>query len=154
LKPTIISSIFSVKSNRKYESTIYDRALEMLNFVGLKEKHNHSPSGLSMGNKRMLELARALMAEPELILLDEPASGLNDLEVEEFAELLLTIKAKGITILLVEHNMKLVMKISEDIVVLDFGKKIAEGNPAEITSNPEVIRAYLGGDDTEIGYNA
>jgi branched-chain amino acid transport system ATP-binding protein len=91
-------------------------------------------------------MARSLMAEPEMLLLDEPASGLNDAEVEDFKNLLLAVKEKGVTILLVEHNMKLVMDVADEIIVLDFGRKLAEGNCDEISRNRKVIEAYLGSD--------
>ena len=107
---------------------------------------NSSPHALSFSKQRMVELARALMAEPELLLLDEPASGLDENEVEKFKQLLSTLRRRGLSILLVEHNMRLVMDIAYDIIVLNFGSKIAEGNPSEVAGNPEVIDAYLGED--------
>ena len=110
------------------------------------------PGSLPFGNQRLVELARSLMTDPRMLLLDEPASGLNDTEVEGFTELLQSIREKGITILLVEHNMKLVMNIADDIVVLDFGKKLAEGTPQSICANPEVIEAYLGTAQKECGF--
>jgi branched-chain amino acid transport system ATP-binding protein len=102
---------------------------------------------LAFGQQRAVEMARALAAEPELLLLDEPAAGLNIYETAELAELITKIRDMGITILLVEHDMSLVMKISDEIVVLNFGRKIAEGVPSAIQNNREVIKIYLGGDD-------
>ncbi len=144
LRPTISGALFFRARTAKLAQAVRDKAMEALAFVGLERARDMLPSALSFGNQRLVELARSLMAEPELLLLDEPASGLNDTEVEQFMELLATIKGKGITILLVEHNMKLVMNISDEIVVLDFGKRLAEGNPAVICANPTVIEAYLG----------
>jgi ABC-type branched-subunit amino acid transport system ATPase component len=126
-------------------------AYEKLRFVGLEPlAWDALPSNLPFGNQRLLEIARALMAEPDMLLLDEPASGLNDAEVEEFKKLLLAVKGKGITILLVEHNMKLVMEVADEIVVLNFGRKLAEGSCDEISCNRKVIEAYLGSDYADI----
>ncbi|HOJ43781.1 MAG TPA: ABC transporter ATP-binding protein [Syntrophorhabdaceae bacterium] len=144
LKPGIIKSIFFPKKIKRQEKKLRDKALDILNFVGLSGKEGFLPNALSFGNQRLVELARALMMDPKMLILDEPASGLNDKEVENFKELLLSIKKRGITMLLVEHNMKLVMDIADDIVVLDFGKKLTEGSPKEVCANPDVIAAYLG----------
>jgi len=147
LKPGILKSIFLSGRVKRQETKLKDKALEILNFVGLSGKEGVLPSALSFGNQRLVELARALMMDPKMLVLDEPASGLNDMEVENFKGLLLSLKDRGITMLIVEHNMKLVMDIADDIVVLDFGKKLAEGSPKEVCANPEVIAAYLGTKD-------
>ncbi|MFW8600291.1 ABC transporter ATP-binding protein [Desulfobacterota bacterium M19] len=118
--------------------------LKMLNIADLADKEAMS---LAFGQQRAVEMARALAAEPELLLLDEPAAGLNIYETAELAELISKIRDMGITILLVEHDMSLVMQISDEIVVLNFGRKIAEGAPGAIQNNQEVIKIYLGGDD-------
>jgi branched-chain amino acid transport system ATP-binding protein len=144
LKPTISGAFFFRRRTVKQERAMREKAMEALAFVGLESARDMLPGMLSFGNQRLVELARSLMAEPELLLLDEPASGLNDAEVERFMELLAAIRQRGITILLVEHNMKLVMNVSDDIVVLDFGKRLAEGDPTTICANPAVIEAYLG----------
>jgi len=149
LKPNLFESIFRRGKVNKAEKEAREKALELLRFVGLEKAANAAPSSLPFGNQRLVELARSLMNDPKMLLLDEPASGLNETEVESFTELLLSIRQKGITILLVEHNMKLVMNIADDIVVLDFGKKLAEGTPQAICSNPQVIEAYLGTAQTE-----
>ena len=146
LKPGIMKSLFFRGKSNENIAAVRKNALKILEFVGLGDFAHTSPLALSFGNQRMLELARSLMTDPELLLLDEPASGLNTAEVENFIELLLSIRSQGITILIVEHNMDLVMKVADDIVVLDFGQKIAEGNPSEIVNNSEVITAYLGED--------
>ncbi|MBP1734243.1 MAG: transporter ATP-binding protein [Deltaproteobacteria bacterium] len=149
LHPNIFESIFRRGKVDKGEREARERAMELLKFVGLENAHNVVPTALSFGNQRLVELARSLMTDPKMLLLDEPASGLNDTEVDGFTHLLLAIRNMGITILLVEHNMKLVMNIADDIVVLDFGKKLAEGTPQAICANPEVIEAYLGGAQKE-----
>ena len=151
LHPNIFESIFRRGKVDKGEREARERAMELLKFVGLENAHNAVPTALSFGNQRLVELARSLMTDPKMLLLDEPASGLNDTEVDGFTHLLLAIRNMGITILLVEHNMKLVMNIADDIVVLDFGKKLAEGTPQAICANPEVIEAYLGGVQKECG---
>lgn len=144
LKPTVVHALLLRGYIRKKDAALEEEALQVLRFVGLDWASSHSPSALSFGNQRLVEMARSLMAQPKLLLLDEPASGLNDAEVESFASLLRAVREKGITVLLVEHNMKLVMEIADDIVVLDFGKKLAEGTPGEVCGNKEVIEAYLG----------
>ena len=151
LQPSILGSLFFRKRTAGREREVKERAIEMLKFVGLDWASHMPPGALPFGSQRLVELARSLMAEPDVLLLDEPASGLNDTEVEAFTDLLAALRAKGITILLVEHNMKLVMRVSDDIVVLDFGKKLAEGSPGAICSDQAVIEAYLGSECRDPG---
>jgi len=151
LKPSLLESIFRRGKVGREERTARDEAMEILRLVGLEKAAQVVPTALSFGNQRLVELARSLMTTPKMLLLDEPASGLNETEVNRFTELLLSIQERGITILLVEHNMKLVMNIADDIVVLDFGKKLAEGTPQEICANAEVINAYLGVTNKDCG---
>jgi branched-chain amino acid transport system ATP-binding protein len=122
------------------------RALEILRDFGLLETASEIASNLSFGRQRLVEIARSLAMEPELLLLDEPAAGLNIYETKELAELILKIRDRGVTCLVVEHDMSLVMNISDEVVVLDQGTKIAEGPPRTIQRDPEVIRIYLGDD--------
>jgi branched-chain amino acid transport system ATP-binding protein len=123
---------------------IRNAAMRSLEFLGLVERAYDVVENLSYGEQKLVELARALAMEPDLLLLDEPASGLNSTETERLSDILRRIRERGITIILVEHNMPLVMSLSDLVFVLDFGRRIALGTPEEISRDKEVIRAYLG----------
>ena len=147
LKANFFDSLLHNKKQKDEEEKARQKALDLLDFVGLKEFAYTQAGSLSYGQQRLLEIVRGLASEPKLILLDEPAAGMNSTEKVELNVLLRQILERGVTILIVEHDMKLMMDISDRIFVLNYGKKLAEGTPEEIQKNPEVIAAYLGGDD-------
>ena len=142
----IVCSAFRLSRFKKGEKEILQRAMEKLAFVGLESKASRPASGLSFGEQRMVEFARALACEPDLLMLDEPASGLSIREMEKVAELIYRIRDEGVTVMLIEHDMALVMDISDMVMVLNYGQKIAEGTPREVQNNEDVIAAYLGED--------
>lgn len=126
------------------EKEIADRCMELLRFLDIDSYADSMPSDLSFGHQRTVELARALVAEPEVLIMDEPCSGLAPGEVEHQLRIIDELRGRGVTILFIEHNMSVVMEISDKIIVLNYGQKIAEGSPQEIMDNPQVIEAYLG----------
>jgi branched-chain amino acid transport system ATP-binding protein len=140
----IICSAFRLPRFKREEKEILQRAMEKLAFVGLESKVSRPASSLSFGEQRTVEFARALACEPDLIMLDEPASGLSIREMEKMAELIYRIRDEGVTVMLIEHDMGLVMNISDMVTVLNYGQKIAEGTPREVQNNENVIAAYLG----------
>jgi branched-chain amino acid transport system ATP-binding protein len=143
-KAFILGAIFRNPATRREERDIAEKSYMLLEKVGLAGQVNDFAQNLPYGAQRRLEIARALATEPLLLLLDEPAAGMNPQETRELVELIKEISADGQAILLIEHDMKLVMSLSDRIFVMDYGKKIAEGTPAEIRANPAVIKAYLG----------
>ena len=131
---------------RNEEHATAQRAHELLRYVGIARRTQTLAKNLSYGEQRRLEIARALATDPKLLALDEPAAGMNATETESLKALLQTIRASGVTVLLIEHDVKLILNLCDRVAVLDYGKKIAEGVPEEVRRNPAVIAAYLGGD--------
>lgn len=131
-------------NSKKEEKLMVERAEEVLEYIGMENLRDEKVQNLAYGKQKMAELGRALMMRPELLILDEPAAGLNPSERKEFVDIILKTFEDGIDIFLIEHNMDVVMNICSDITVLNFGAKIAEGTPDEIQNNDEVIKAYLG----------
>jgi len=143
-KAFIFGAILRTKATMREEKEIVERSLQILEKVGLQDSIDEYAKNLPYGAQRRLEIARALATDPSLLLLDEPAAGMNPQETLALDDLINEISDDGLAILLIEHDMKLVMSLSDRIYVVDYGKKIAEGKPAEIRSNPDVIKAYLG----------
>lgn len=143
-KAGLADALLNTRKKRKEEEATIEKCHEILRFLEIDHLSELRSSGLSYGAQRRLEIARALASGPQMLLLDEPAAGMNLSEKDELAEIILKIREKGYTVFLVEHNMKLVMRICDRICVLNHGEKLAEGDPNEIQSNPLVIAAYLG----------
>jgi branched-chain amino acid transport system ATP-binding protein len=145
----IISALLGLPRHRHEEASGHHEAMDLLRFMGLDRRADELAANLSYGDQRRLEIARAMATKPQLLCLDEPAAGFNPAEKQKLMALIKKVRDRGFTVLLIEHDMKLVMGVTDRIVVLEFGRKIAEGKPEEIRDNPAVIAAYLGVDEED-----
>jgi branched-chain amino acid transport system ATP-binding protein len=145
----ILNALFRTPRQRRQERESLERAMELLDFVGIRRRASDLAANLSYGDQRRLEIARAMATGPKLLCLDEPAAGFNPAEKAKLMDLIRKVRDQGYTVLLIEHDMRLVMGVTDRIVVLEFGRKIAEGTPEEIRDNPAVIAAYLGVDEED-----
>jgi branched-chain amino acid transport system ATP-binding protein len=146
-KSGFLSAMLALPRTRREDRRAREKALELMDFLGIAELAEQEATSLSYGQQRLVELARGLACEPQLLLLDEPAAGLNMRETAEMASVISKIRDMGITILIVEHDMSLVMNISDEIIVLNYGQKVADDVPLAIQKNEDVVRIYLGGEE-------
>ncbi|WP_075619040.1 ABC transporter ATP-binding protein [Paenisporosarcina indica] len=148
-KSGVLHSVFRTKKQCNEENEMHAKSLELLELVGLADYRDTIAENLSYGQQRRLEIARALASNPKLLLLDEPAAGMNESETDDLFDLIKKVQKRGVTVLLIEHDMPFVMKLCDRIAVLNFGKKLAEGTPEEIQNNQAVIEAYLGSEEED-----
>jgi branched-chain amino acid transport system ATP-binding protein len=149
MKSGVFGGMLRTRFQKKEEQQALELALKELEFVNIRKQAAQLAKNLSYGNQRLLEIARALATRPQLLILDEPAGGMNEQETDALIRLIWKMRERGITVLLIEHDMGLVMKACDQLVVIEYGSKIAEGPPQEIKENPRVIEAYLGTDEDE-----
>ncbi len=146
----VLSSVLRIPSQKREEEELKKKAEELLDLVGLAPHAHMIAENLSYGQQRRLEIARALASDPKLLLLDEPAAGMNEKETDSLYDLIKEVQKREITVLIIEHDMPLVMKLCDRITVLNFGKKLAQGTPDEIQNNDSVVEAYLGTEEEDI----